>query len=75
MKKKSATAYEKHIIKCPACGKDALDHMTECPSCKAKLTPLNYQPMDSSVTRKIRLVLTVVLIIAFAIFLIIKYLF
>ncbi|HSK68342.1 MAG TPA: hypothetical protein VLA21_03700 [Candidatus Limnocylindria bacterium] len=30
---------ERHIVKCPHCGKDALDHMPACPSCGGPLTP------------------------------------
>lgn len=33
---------KKHIVSCPACGKDVLDHMTECPFCHAALRPKGY---------------------------------
>ena len=32
--------YEKHLLPCPHCGKDVLDHMRECPFCHGRLTPL-----------------------------------
>lgn len=31
------TNWEKHVITCPACGKEALDHMENCPHCGAQL--------------------------------------
>jgi len=34
----------KHIVPCPYCGKDALDHMTVCPSCSGELKPKGYVP-------------------------------
>jgi len=35
---------EKHIVSCPHCGKDVLDHMKECPFCKGELKPTCYDP-------------------------------
>ena len=29
--------YKKHVIQCPHCGKDALDHMETCPHCEGAL--------------------------------------
>ena len=66
--------YEKHIVKCPNCGKDVLDHMTQCPSCKSSLEPQNYKSMDDSRIRKIRMILTIILFAVVAVILIIKYL-
>lgn len=51
---------EKHTVICPHCGKNALDHMTECPHCKGKLTPRGYQPMEEGRLKKIRTVLFLV---------------
>lgn len=68
------TGYEKHIIQCPLCGKDVLDHMTECPSCKARLEPMDYRPMDSKKTRKIRMIITLIILAGTAVYLLIKYL-
>lgn len=38
----SFSRYEKHLVECPHCHKDVLDHMTECPFCKGELTPVGY---------------------------------
>ncbi len=45
---------EKHVLSCPNCGSPVLDHMTQCPKCKAKLTPKGYQPMSDEKIKKIR---------------------
>ncbi|MDX9916759.1 MAG: zinc-ribbon domain-containing protein [Gudongella sp.] len=55
--------FEKHLVKCPNCGKDVLDHMTECPFCGEKLEG-GYRGIDPATTKKIRLVLTVVFLVA-----------
>lgn len=52
--------FEKHLVPCPKCGKDILDHMTRCPFCKEAVSPAAYQPMSPDQQRKIKLVLTVV---------------
>ena len=68
--KKSMTNLEKHLVKCPSCGKDVLDHMTECPFCHAELTPSNYTTLDPEKQKKIKRILTIVLmIIAVVVFL------
>jgi len=36
------TNWEKHLRPCPHCGKDVLDHMTQCPFCKEEISPLGY---------------------------------
>lgn len=61
--KKSMTGYEKHIVQCPECGKDILDHMTVCPFCKAALGTSIYSASDEGRTKKIRLALTIILIV------------
>ncbi len=45
---------EKHTLACPNCGYPVLDHMTQCPNCKSKLTPVGYQPMSDQKIKKIR---------------------
>lgn len=68
--KKSVTNFEKHLVKCPSCGKDVLDHMTECPFCHAKLSPSNYTAIDSEKQKKIKRILTIIgMIIAVILFL------
>lgn len=45
----------KHIVICPHCNKEVLDHMTQCPFCKGRLTPRGYSPtMDEATKRKIK---------------------
>ena len=51
---------EKHVIICPHCGKNVLDHMSECPYCKGALVPSGYKPVDPEKFRKIKLACTVV---------------
>lgn len=68
--KKSMTNLEKHLVKCPSCGKDVLDHMTECPFCHAELSPTNYTSLDPVKQKKIRRVLTIIgMIIALIVYL------
>ncbi|HZK27099.1 MAG TPA: hypothetical protein VFD00_06145 [Thermoclostridium sp.] len=55
-----ATGYKRHLVPCPNCGKDILDHMTQCPFCKAEIKPKYYKPMDMSMAKKIRFVLAVI---------------
>ncbi|MHB1454126.1 MAG: hypothetical protein ACYCYM_09290 [Saccharofermentanales bacterium] len=62
--KKSVTGYEKHIVQCPECGKDILDHMTVCPFCKAPVATSVYSVYDAAKVKKIRLALTILLIAA-----------
>ena len=53
---------QKHVVICPHCGKQALDHMTECPSCHERLVPKGYSPMiEEKTLKKIRLVVGIVL--------------
>jgi len=69
-KKTSLTNFEKHLVKCPSCGKDVLDHMTECPFCHAKLSPSRYTTLDPEKQKKIKRILTIIgMIIALIIFL------
>lgn len=45
---------EQRTRACPNCGYPVLDHMTQCPRCKAELTPSGYQPMSDEKIKKIR---------------------
>ena len=67
MKEKKTTVYEdreekqrkyveKHTVLCPHCGAEVLDHMTECPQCKEKLTPKGYTPLTDKQIKKIKLI-------------------
>ncbi len=52
----------KHIVICPHCKKEVLDHMTQCPFCMGKLTPRGYTPiMNSETQRRVKLITTIVL--------------
>jgi hypothetical protein len=51
---------KKHIVQCPSCGRDVLDHMTECPFCKGKLEPLGYRPQDTEQLKKVKLTLNII---------------
>ncbi len=44
----------KHVVICPHCGKEALDHMTECPFCRGALIPTGYRAPDRAKLKKIR---------------------
>lgn len=67
MKDRKTTVYEdayrkeqayrkKHTVTCPHCGKNILDHMTECPYCKGKVDPKRYKPLSDEKIKKIRIV-------------------
>lgn len=45
---------QKHIVICPHCGAEALDHMTKCPECKGDLRPKGYRPIDRDSLRKFK---------------------
>ncbi|MEA1975144.1 MAG: hypothetical protein U9N10_06245 [Bacillota bacterium] len=61
-KKKSKTNYEKHIVKCPHCQREVLDHMTQCPFCEGELNP-KYTSFDPQKIKKIRRILTIILFV------------
>lgn len=60
MDKKSSTNYEKHIVKCPYCDKDVLDHMTICPYCEKEL-PVGYKEMSAKTKKIVKIVLWVIM--------------
>jgi len=64
---------QKHVVICPHCGKQALDHMTECPSCHGKLVPKGYQPMfEEKTMKRIRLIVGIILSVAALVIIILK---
>jgi hypothetical protein len=65
---------ERHIVKCPACGKDALDHMRACPSCGGALTPLTTGGWPEEKIRRVRRALNIAGIIIAAAFLLWRFL-
>jgi DNA-binding helix-hairpin-helix protein with protein kinase domain len=64
--------FEKHLVKCPLCGRDVLDHMKECPFCKGELEGSSYNGIDPESRNRIRKVLTVVFISAAVLIYLIK---
>lgn len=69
-KKKKKTNLEKHIVKCEHCGKDVLDHMTQCPYCHGELHGNGYKPMTDEQIKKIRVPLTIIGIVVVAVLII-----
>ena len=55
--------FEKHLITCPHCGKDVLDHMQVCPFCKGEIEGSGYGRMDEIKRRKIRKILGIVFVV------------
>lgn len=53
---KQRARLQKHIVLCPHCGGEALDHMTKCPCCGGELQPAGYKPMNENTRKKIRIV-------------------
>lgn len=51
---------ERHVVVCPHCGKNVLDHMSECPYCKGVLVPSGYKPVDPVKFKKIKIAGTVI---------------
>ncbi len=54
------SSYRRHLVACPECGKDVLDHMRECPFCHAKLTPLTGGAWPEEKVRRIRKQLNII---------------
>lgn len=52
--------YEKHLLPCPHCGKDVLDHMRECPFCKGQLEPQTKEGWPEEKIRGIRKTLNII---------------
>ena len=69
----SFSRWEKHLVKCPHCKKDVLDHMTQCPFCHGELTKSDR--FDPSTLKKIRFWLHVIfygIAIAIVVFLLLR---
>lgn len=52
--KTRSKSLQKHIVVCPHCGAEALDHMTKCPECKGELQPKGYRPFDRDGLRRFK---------------------
>lgn len=50
---------DKHTVVCPHCGKQVLDHMTQCPFCKGTLTPGGRKPLDQEKLKRIKRILSI----------------
>ena len=59
-KQKQNERMRRHIVICPHCGKEVLDHMTECPHFKGELMPAGYRPPDEKTLRKVKRVCLIV---------------
>ena len=55
-RQKNAARLQRHVVKCPHCGGEALDHMTKCPKCGKEITPAGYSPMSEEKRKKIRMI-------------------
>ncbi len=49
---KSQSNMRRHVVPCPHCGKDVLDHMTVCPFCQGKLKSRYYTPSRNAEQQK-----------------------
>ena len=58
--KKGSWGYERHIVQCPACGRDILDHMTRCPFCDAEVEVGGPKPMSEATLRRVKLIALIV---------------
>lgn len=61
-REKRKAKLEKHVVVCPHCGKNVLDHMDKCPYCEGELTPKGYRPMNEKVMRRVKIISSAVLI-------------
>ena len=49
--KRRKSNYERHLVPCPHCGKDILDHFTKCPHCGGDVDPLGYHGDEKKIAR------------------------
>lgn len=54
------SGYKKHLMPCPHCGKDVLDHMRLCPFCKGQLEPQIREGWPEEKIRGIRKTLNII---------------
>lgn len=71
MKKEKEPRYKKHIVKCPSCQKDILDHMSICPYCNTPISGV-YKELDPMIKKRIKISLTVILGLTALILIILK---
>ena len=71
--KKRSPSLQRHIVICPHCGKEALDHMTQCPSCGGGMTPRGYDPRSGEKLSSVKKALTVMFGIAAAVIVILLF--
>lgn len=51
---------QRHLIPCPHCGRQVLDHMKGCPFCEAELEPQLAQGASEEQIKRIRRVLSII---------------
>ena len=72
MSDRDMSKFKRHMVRCPNCGKDVLDHMTECPFCHGELEGYSYRPLDPDKVRRIRTIATIVILALAAIIFMVK---
>lgn len=63
-RRKHRQNFERHLVPCPHCGEQVLDHMTKCPKCGGELVPKGYRPMNEKTMKIVKGVLYTVCIAA-----------
>lgn len=64
----------KHIVPCPHCGEDMLDHMKSCPHCKKEVTfAWSREPRSPDKIKATRKYLYVVSAVVIIIFVVLKF--
>lgn len=53
-RQKREARLKSHILPCEHCGKDVLDHMTQCPYCGGTLVPPAYKSMSPEKRRAVK---------------------
>lgn len=59
-RQKREARLKSHILPCEHCGKDVLDHMTQCPYCGGTLTPTAYRSMSHEKRRAVKKITSII---------------
>jgi len=51
---------KRHLVRCPHCGRDVLDHMAACPFCDGALQPLMRQDGSDEQLKRLKNTLRIV---------------
>ena len=65
--KRYSASLQKHLVSCPVCGKEVLDHMTRCHFCGEELTPRGYDSRNFEKLQPVRRALLIVFGVAAAV--------